>query len=188
MTMKTLTAIALASAAVLLSSCGFFHREPPLPRRAVIEAGGSKEKFADLIEEADIIYFPSEAAVFGSHSDLAWKLLDALRRDAGSFAIAWDWTGNERERRDYLTDAGKAGAHLIALNESGTNGDQFAADKIASYFREHGSEKVLVFVRRERLGLAQGVPHLVAQKTKARQLILNPRKSATGPRLLARNG
>ena len=188
MTIKALSVVALASAAVLLSSCSLFHREPPLPRRAVIEAGGSEEKFASLVEEADIIYFPSEAAVFGSHSDLPWKLLDALRRDAGSFAVAWDWTGNERERRDYLTDAGKAGAHLIALNETGPSGDQFAADKIASYFREHGNEKVLVFVRRERLGLGQGVPYLVGQETKARQLILNPRKSTTGARLLARNG
>ena len=188
MTIKALSAIVLASAAVLLSGCSFFHREPPLPRRAVIEAGGSEEKFANLVEEADIIYFPSEAAVFGSHSDLPWKLLEALRRDAGSFAVAWDWTGNERERRDYLTEAGKAGAHLIALNETGTSGDQFAADKIASYFREHGNEKVLVFVRRERLGLGQGVPYLVGQETKARQLILNPRKSATGAHLLARNG
>jgi len=91
-TIKILPAIVLLSVAAFLSSCSFFHREPPLPRRAVIEAGGSEEKFADLIEEADIIYFPTEAAVFGSHSDLAWKLLDALRREAGSFAIAWDWT------------------------------------------------------------------------------------------------
>src|SRR2546421_465428 len=68
------------------------------------------------------------------------------------------------------------------------SGDQFAADRIASYFREHGNEKVLVFVRRERLGLGQGVPYLVAQETKARQLIVNPRKpSAAGARLLAGN-
>ncbi|MFN2622336.1 MAG: hypothetical protein ABR611_05770 [Chthoniobacterales bacterium] len=187
MTIKVLLAVGAVSTTGFLSGCSFFHREPPLPRRAVIEAGGSEEKFADLIEEADIIYFPSEAARFGSHSDLAWKLLDALRRDAGSFAIAWDWTSNERERHDYLAEAGKAGAHLMTLNETGANGDQFAADKIATYFREHRNEKVLVFVRRERLGLGQGVPYLVAQETKARQLILNPRKSASAARLLARN-
>jgi hypothetical protein len=187
-TIKALLAVGLGCAIGFLSGCSVFHREPPLPRRAVIEAGGSDERFAELVEEADIIYFPSEAAVFGSHSDLAWKLLDALRRDAGAFAIAWDWTGNERERRDYLAQADKAGAHLMALNETGANGDQFAADKIASYFREHRNGKVLVFIRRERLGLGQGVPYLVAQQTKARQLILNPRKSsAPGARLLARD-
>jgi hypothetical protein len=186
-TNKTLLAVALVCVTGFLSSCSFFHREPPLPRHAIIEAGGSDEKLAGVIDEADIIYFPMEAAVFGSHSDLAWKLLDALRRDAGSFAIAWDWTGNERDRRDYLAEAGKAGAHLIALNETAENGDQFFADKIASYFRENRNEKMLVFIRRERLGLGQGVPYLVAQETKARQLILNPRKSASGARLLAGN-
>src|SRR6476661_7158129 len=97
--------VGLVSAGGLLSGCSFFHHEPPLPRRAVIEAGGSEEKFAYLLEEADIIYFPTEAAVFGSHSDLAWKLLDALRRDSRSFAVAWDWGGNERDRRDYLAEA-----------------------------------------------------------------------------------
>ena len=185
MTIKRLLAVTLMAAVGFLSGCSLFHREPPLPRRAVIEAGGSEEKFVSVIEEADIIYFPSEAAVFGSHSDLAWKLLDALRRDAGSFAIGWDWTSNERERRDYLAQADKAGAHLMALNETAANGDQLAADNIASYFREHHNEKVLVFLRRERLGLGQGVPYLVGQQTKARQLILNPRKSGAG--LLARN-
>jgi hypothetical protein len=34
--------------------------------------------------------------------------------------------------------------------------------------------------------LAQGIPHLVAQQTRARQLILNPRRPP-GPRLLTRN-
>ena len=187
MTTKVVVAVALMAAAGLSSSCSFFHREPPLPRRAVIEAGGSEEKFAGLVEEADIIYFPTEAAAFGSRSDLAWKLLDALRRDAGSFAIAWDWNSNDRARRDYLAEAGKAGAHLMGLDETGASSDQIAAVKIASYFREHGNEKLLVFIRWERLGLGQGVPYLVAQETKARQLILNPRKSATGARLLARN-
>ena len=181
-------ALVLASIAILFFSCSFFQREPPLPRHAVIEAGGSEEKFTGLIQEADIIYFPSEAAVFGSRADPAWKLLDALGRDTQSFALAWDWTSNERERRDYLGEARKLGATLVALNEAEASGDQFAADKIASYFQEHRNEKILVFVRRERLALSQGVPYLVSQETKARQLILNPRKpSAAGSQLVAGN-
>ena len=183
--MRTLV---LLLAGLLLSSCSFFQREPPLPRHAVVESGGSEEKFTDLIQEADIIYFPTEAAVFASRSDPAWKLLDAFRRDAQSFALAWDWTTTERERREYLSDARKLGATLMALNEAGASGDQSVADKIASYFRDHRNEKLLVFVRRERLALTQGVPYLVAQETKARQLILNPRKSAPpGSTLVVRN-
>jgi hypothetical protein len=61
------------------------------------------------------------------------------------------------------------------------------ADKIASYFSEHRNDKILIFIPRERLGLGRGVPYLVAQQTKARQLILNPTKSAAVPRLLAAN-
>lgn len=152
----------------------------------MIEPRGSEEKFVDLIQETDIVYFPSEAALFGSRSDSAWKLLDALR-DSGSFAVAWDWAGNERDRRDFLDEAGRRGAQLLALNGAGANSDQSAADKIGSYYRDHRNEKVLVFLRRERLGLGQGVPYLVAQQTKARQLILNPRSSGPGGRLLAGN-
>jgi hypothetical protein len=180
-------AVVLAAATFLLSSCSLFHREPPLPRRAVIEPHGSEAKFVDLIQETDIVYFPSEAAVFGSRSDAVWKLLDALR-DSGSFVVAWDWSGNERDRRDFLDEASKRGAQLLAVNELGANADQAAADRIGSYYRDHRSDKVLVFLRRERLGLGQGVPYLVAQQTKARQLILNPRKSSgPGGRLLAGN-
>ena len=181
-------ALVLASTALLLSSWSFFQREPPLPRHAVIEAGGSEEKFTGLSQKADIIYFPSEAAVFGSRSEPAWKLLDALQRDTQSFAVAWDWTSNEREHREYLNEARRIGATLVALNEAGASEDQVAADKIAGYFREHRSEKILVFVRRERLALTQGVPYLVSQETKARQLILNPRKSsASGMQLVTGN-
>ena len=178
----------LPAVVLLLSGCSWFHREPPLPRRAVVETSGSEQKFAGLIEEADIIYFPSESAVFGSRSEATWKLLDALRRDGNSFVLAWDWTSNERERREYVSEAKRMGAHLVPLSETETGADQSLADKIASYFREHHDEKILVFLRHERLGLGQGVPYFVAQKTKARQLILNPRKSsAAGAPLLTRN-
>ena len=182
MTSNKVRAFLALAVAIQLSSCGFFQHEPPLPRHAVVEAGGSEEKFTSLIQEADIIYFPSEAATFASHSDPTWKLLAALRSGGNEFAIGWDWSGNEPDRHDFVIEAGKPGARVLMLNEA----DQLVADKIASCFHEHHNDKILVFIRRERLGLGQGVPYLVAQQTKARQLILNPRKSrGSGAPLLA---
>ena len=174
-------------AAILLSGCALFHREPPLPRRALIEASGSQEKLISLTQAADIIYLPTEAARFGSRADAVWKVLEALRRDSGSLALAWDWIDNERDRRNYLTEASKLGAELLPLNEAGESNDQFAADKIATCFRAHRDQKVFVLLRRERLALAQGVPYLVGQQTKARQLILNPQRPGAGRPLLTRN-
>ena len=173
--------LAVLAAAILFSNCSFFQPPPPLPRHAAVERGGSEEQFIRLVENADIIYFPSEAATFASRSDPAWKLLAALRSGGDPFAIGWDWSGNDRDRHDFMSEAGKPGARVLVLNDA----DQFVADKIASYFREHRNDKVLVFIGRERLGLGRGVPYLVAQQTKARQLILNPAKSPAGPRLLA---
>jgi hypothetical protein len=72
--------------------------------------------------------------------------------------------------------------------EAGLKRQQLAAEKIASYFREHRSEKILVFLRRDEVHGDYGVPYFVAQKTKARQLILNPqRHREAGRGLLARN-
>jgi hypothetical protein len=175
--------LALLAAAILFSGCSFFQRPPPLPRHAAVERGGSEEQFIRLVESADIIYFPSEAASFASRSDPAWKLLAALRSGGDPFAIGWDWSGNDRDRHDFMIEAGKPGARVLVLNDA----DQLVADNIASCFHEHRNDKVLVFIRRERLGLGRGVPYLVAQQTKARQLILNPAKSSAGPRLLAGN-
>jgi hypothetical protein len=179
--MGNLGRLILFAAAILFSSCSFFQRPPPLPRHAAVERGGSEEEFVRLVESADIIYFPSEAATFASRSDPAWKLLAALRGGGDPFAIGWDWSGNERDRRDFISEAGKPDAQVLVLNDP----DELLADKIASYFREHGNHKILIFIRRERLGLGRGVPYLVAQQTKARQLILNPTKSSAGARLLA---
>ena len=86
--------LVLLAAAILFSSCSFFQRPPPLPRHAAVERGGSEEAFIRLVESADIIYFPSEAATFASRSDPAWKLLAALRSGGDPFAIGWDWSGN----------------------------------------------------------------------------------------------
>lgn len=181
-------------AAALLAGCSFYSRQPPLPRRAAIEPGGPEQKFNALLQDADIIYFPSESAALHSRSDAAWKLLDALRNRGGGFAIGWDWAGNDDDRREYLDEVRRCGAEILAVtetrpipqNEAPVSADQFVADNIATYFREHRGDKVLVFLRRERLAIGEGVPYLVAQKTKARQLILNPRKrSDSGAGLLA---
>ena len=174
----------LAVLAVSFCSCSLFQREPPLPRRAVVEARGSEEKFAALIQDADIIYFPTESVALQSRSDAAWRLLETLRGRGGSFAIGWDWTGNDGDHRNYLDAATRSGAEILPLGE--LNADQLVADQIATYFREHHNDKTLVFLRRSRLAMDQGVPYLVAQKTKARQLILNPKKhSESRTRLLA---
>ena len=193
--MPALWARALFLAALCsISSCSFFSRQPPLPRRAAVEHSENEEKFAKLIQDADIVYFPSESAVFRSRSEAAWKLLDALRRGGGSFAIGWDETGTTTASREYLKEAGGYGATILMLNDArrpaeseGAAADQHVAEQIAGHYREHQDNKVLIFLRREWLGVDHGVPYLVAQKTKARQLILNPqRHREANTRLLAR--
>lgn len=208
----------LCAGFLLVSSCSFFSRQLPLPRRAAIEPTGSGEKFASLIEGADIIYFPSESVVFDSRSEAAWKMLDALRRTGGSFALGWDLVGREEEQRNFLAEAGRSGAEILPLRplaqmeadetprgfepppgdfevfarrfssrdfneaklrdayETALRAQQFAAAKISAHFREHRGEKILVFLRRDYLGSDRGVPYFVAQKTKARQLILKPER------------
>jgi hypothetical protein len=221
----------LFAAVSLLSSCSFFLRQPPLPRHAAIESTGSDEKFAGLIEDADIIYFPSESVALGSRTEAAWKLLEALRRNENSFALGWDVSaGDQLKHRGFLTEAAKSGAQILGLQppaglaadeiargfepppgdferfarrlssrhvsevklraayEAALLAEQFAAEKIAAYFRDHRNEKMLVFLRQDQLGRDHGVPYFVSQKTKARQLILNPQRHApAGPGLLARN-
>ena len=189
--MNRLRSLLPLAAAVLLSSCSLFHREPPLPRRAQIESTGSEQEFVSLVQDADIIYFPSEAASLASRSDTAWKILTALQLSRSSFAIGYDWSSREGGRREYLDQAARLGAQTLALTDGISPGqgdaNQSMAAKIAAYFLEHPRDKLLLFVGRERLALSQGIPYFVAQRTKARQLILNPRKAGNGPRLLARN-
>jgi hypothetical protein len=199
-----------------------------LPRHAAIESTGSGEKFATLVQGADIIYYPSESVALGSRSESAWKLLAALQGESPSFAFGWDLLANDDDHRDFLAEAGKAGAEIIVLRapaamdesfrefepppgdferfsrrfgsreatetrmraayETSLVAEQFAAARIVEHFREHRSGKILLFLRREHLGRDHGVPFFVAQKTKARQLILNPqRHSQPGPGLLAGN-
>jgi hypothetical protein len=220
----------LLAALFVLADCSFFSRQPPLPRRAAVEPDGDEVTFTNLVQSADIIYFPIESLVLLPRSSAAWKLLEALKRDGGSFALGCDMAaGDEKVRRTLLNEAGKSGAEVLALHvppelvsaerapefvpppedferfarrftsrglkESALRSEyeahlvrqQLAAEKIASWFKEHRSDKIIVFLRRDEVRGDYGVPYFVAQKTKARQLILNPqRRRESGPGLLAR--
>ncbi len=204
--MRTTSRFAVLLVAVIpLVSCSFFSPPPPLPRRAEIASKSSDEKFAALIDAADIIYFPSEAADLAHRSNIGSRLLDSLHRSGSSFAIGCDsGSGAEFERRLALEgkrlEAGivelRADPQMTSDETSGGRDsesvtDEFIAGRIAEYAKEHREVKILVFLRRERLGQTRGVPHLVAQQTKARQLVLNPKTPARpGPGLMAgsRNG
>jgi hypothetical protein len=215
----------LLAAALLWTSCSFFARQPPLPRQAAIESqNAGAEKFSALVHSADIIYYPSESVTLRARSEAAWKLLEALHRSGGSFALGWDsisgeqqvvldeWAnraaskgsamprlhldaapGEEENCHAFLRVASKRGAHVLALGRPSADiarhsSEEFAAGRIADYFHQHRGEKILVFLRRAQLDRNHGVPHFVAQRTKARQLVLNPREgSIPRARLLARN-
>ena len=215
-----------------LAACSFFSRQPPLPRRAAVEPEGGDEAFAKLVQGADVIYFPIEAVVLVPRSAAVWKLLEALNRNGGSFALGLDTAmGDDKVHRVLVSEASKSGAQILSLHvppglvateispefvpppedferfarrwssrelkepalqaeyKAALIRQQHAAEKIASYFKEHRSEKMLVFLRRDEVGGDYGVPYFVAQKTKARQLILNPRRrSEPGRGLLAGRG
>src|SRR5205085_2856255 len=140
----------LVAALSLFSSCSFFSPQAPLPRRAAIEPTGSEEKFATLVQDADIIYYPSESVA-----------RDFWSRDLPEIKVRVAYE-----------------AALVT--------EQFAARKILEHFHQHPTGKILVFLRREHLGHDYGVPYFVAQKTKARQLILNPQRHSDPAGLLAR--
>ena len=76
-----------------LTGCTGLHGKPPLPKYASVEAAtqrSSTENFAALVPDADVIYFPAESAAFGSRSEPAAQLLDALEKTGAPLAIAWD--------------------------------------------------------------------------------------------------
>lgn len=186
-------ALVLCLPLIVCSSCGFFFRQPALPRHAAIDPGAD-DKFALLVENADIIYFPSELVGLPRDSESSWKLVEALQRNGGRFALGWDLIGGDESEtcRAFLREAGKRGASFMALraeSETALLREEFAAERIAGYFREHRDEKLLVFLHRRYLGNKRGVPYLVAQKVKARQLVLDSRQHPPeSPRLLAGRG
>jgi len=215
-----LSAVALASA-----SCGFFQSQPALPKHAAIESRvtpEADEKFDVLVQNADIIYLPTELFESATRPDPAWKLVEALQRRGGPFAIGFDlidgdgqssldewmrpqvstdrllsrlsFSGTARERencRALLSETKRRSARFLALGrplerpatrpqtpsrEVYETEEEFAAARVAKTFSEHSDEKLLVFVRRRHLGSASGVPYFVAQKIKARQLVLDSRQ------------
>jgi uncharacterized iron-regulated protein len=269
----------LAALLASCASCAFFYRQPALPKHAAIESRETPqadEKFAALVQNADIIYFSTGLPGPVSRSEPATKLVDALQRSGNSFAIGWDLIGGEEQalldqwaQRQLSTEnlisrlhlSGTAGerencrallsatkerdvrflalrcpADLLAtarseatlnslarpeiprgfhlppgdfqgfaerfstargINESGLRAayeaellaEEFAAERIVGHFREHRDEKLLIFVHRRHLESARGVPYFVAQKIKARQLVLDsqPRRSSPS-QLLALRG
>lgn len=69
-----------------------------MPRHAAIEAREtpqSDEKFAALVQDADIIYFPVELLGPASRHDPATRLVEALQRHGSAFAIGLDLIGGE---------------------------------------------------------------------------------------------
>jgi uncharacterized iron-regulated protein len=266
----------LAALLASCASCAFFYRQPALPKHAAIESRETPqadEKFAALVQNADIIYFPTELSGPASRSEPATKLVDALQRSGSSFAIGWDLIGGEEQalldrwakrqpstgdlisRLDLSGTAGEReecrvllgetrewGVRVLALrcpagllaaarseatldaparleiprgfnpppgdfqrfaerfsaagmNETGLRAaykaellaEEYAAERIVEHFRKHRDEKLLLFVQRRHLGGSRGVPYFVAQKIKARQLVLDsePHRSSRS-QLLAR--
>lgn len=63
--------------------------------------------------------------------------------------------------------------------------EQFAAERIVMHLSDHPRSKVLVFVHRRYLDSTRGVPQFVAQKTKRRQVVLEPKPASSRADLLA---
>lgn len=210
-----------------LASCAFFYRQPALPRHAAIEARETPqtdEKFAALVQDADIIYFPIELLGPASRTEPVTKLVDALQRNGSAFAIGLDVIGGEeqelldqwakrelstenlisqihlsgtpRERencRAFLRQAKDWGVRFLALRcpadvlaaapseasrdrpdyRAALRAEEFAAERIIEHFRKHRDKKLLVLIHRRHLENDRGVPYFVAQKIKARQLVLD---------------
>lgn len=82
------------------SGCAFFSRPPALPQHAAIETKVTPladARFAALVQNADIIYFPTELLGPDLASEPAAKLMDALEGSGNSFAIGWDFIAVEEQ-------------------------------------------------------------------------------------------
>jgi hypothetical protein len=77
-----------------------------------------------------------------------------------------------------------ASTPLSTREETALLDEEFAAVRIAGTFREQGDEKLLLFLHRRHLGSVRGVPYFVAQKIRARQLVLDSREHSSPRREL----
>jgi hypothetical protein len=95
----------------------------------------------------------------------------------------------QRFAERFSTARGMNETGLRAAYEAALLAEEFAAERIVGHFREHRDEKLLIFVHRRHLESARGVPYFVAQKIKARQLVLDSQPHRSSPsQLLALRG
>jgi hypothetical protein len=222
----------------LCAGCTVSYKQPALPRHAAIEAvetPRADEKFAALIQNADIIYFPTELLGSPPRIEPATRLAEAVRRNGDSFTLGLDLIGgeeqglldqwnmgdlsteklisqlhffgtqHERENCRALVSKGKDwDTRLLALRcpaarlrddgsrapqEAALLMEEFAAERIVGHFRAHRDRKLLIFLHGRHLGSAGGVPYLVAQKIRARQLVLDSEADRSSrSQLMARSG
>lgn len=192
-----------------------------MPKHAAIEARETPqtdEKFAALVQDADIIYFPIELLGAASRTEPATRLVDALQRHGSAFAIGLDLIGGEeqalldqwakreistenlisqvhlfgtpRERencRAFLGQAKDWGVRFLALRSptevlgAAQSAEEFAAERIIQHFRRHRDNKLFILIHRRHLESDRGVPYFVAQKIKARQLVLDSHTHHSSP-------
>jgi len=75
----------------------------------------------------------------------------------------------ERSSAARMTETGLRTAYEAALLV-----DEFAAERLVRHFRANRDRKLLIFLHQRYLGNTRGVPYFVAQKIRARQLVLEP--------------
>lgn len=112
--------------ALMFSGCSFFARRPPLPRQASIERlppPAGETDFSAQVENADIIYFPTERAASGGRSEPAMVLLETLEKRAQPFSIGWEMIDSSQQPLlDRLVAGKEKREELIAQLDLAANG------------------------------------------------------------------
>ncbi|MGZ5024032.1 MAG: hypothetical protein ACXWBS_04125 [Chthoniobacterales bacterium] len=112
---------------LLLQGCAFPAGKPPLPKQASIEQlprPATETDYAAAVQNADIIYFPTERAASAGRSEPAALLLEALEKTQKPFAIGWGIiSASQQPLLDQLDAAtGNAREQLIGQLELVANG------------------------------------------------------------------